>query len=128
MTSPPLSRERLLSRLGTSSKSQNRFVNGLTLEVELWILEFGVCPAKCFLSTARFDVWQVDCNWLKGEIHGKSGNFPSNFVEDLHLPPVANGQKIFQAVRSFPAEVQGDLGFQKGEKDGSACGTAKTSG
>ncbi len=60
-------------------------------------------------------VKQVDSNWLKGKIGGKIGNFPSSFVVDIPLPPIAPGQKVFLASRSFPAEVDGDLGFQKGE-------------
>ena len=52
---------------------------------------------------------------LQGELDGKVGNFPSSFVKELEVPSVKNGQKLFQATRSFPAEVHGDLGFQKGE-------------
>ena len=57
---------------------------------------------------------KVDDNWLKGSLHGKIGNFPANFVQTVQLPAISTGQKIFAATRSFPAEVAGDLGFQKG--------------
>ncbi len=59
-------------------------------------------------------VKQVDSNWSKGKIGGKIGNFPSSFVAAVPLPPITTGQKVFVASRSFPAEVDGDLGFQKG--------------
>ncbi len=57
----------------------------------------------------------MDSNWLKGQIGGKTGNFPRNFVTELSVPDVGPGDRLFQAVRSFPAEEQGDLGFQKGQ-------------
>ncbi len=56
----------------------------------------------------------VDANWMCGELNGQFGNFPASFIQPLHVPPIQHGQKLFLANRTFPAEVQGDLGFQKG--------------
>lgn len=59
-------------------------------------------------------VTQIDVNWLKGSLNGKVGNFPANFVKDVTLPAFTDEQTLFVAIRSFPAEETGDLGFQKG--------------
>ena len=58
---------------------------------------------------------QVDDNWLYGLHNGNKGNFPAGFVHHLELPRIETGQKVFLALRSFPAEVQGDLELRKGE-------------
>jgi hypothetical protein len=57
---------------------------------------------------------QVNADWLSGSLCGQHGNFPSNFVEDLHIPELLPGQKLFEATGTFPATVSGDLGFKKG--------------
>ncbi|XP_064634293.1 dynamin-binding protein-like [Lineus longissimus] len=58
---------------------------------------------------------QINADWLSGSLNGRLGNFPSNFVEDLHIPELTPGQKLFEAITTFPATVSGDLGFKKGE-------------
>ena len=58
---------------------------------------------------------QVDANWLCGRLDNRTGNFPSSFVQTLDLPQIQPGEKVFVALKSFQAEVQGDLGFQKGK-------------
>ena len=61
----------------------------------------------------------IDKNWLVGEKVGhenppRSGSFPGAFVEQLVLPSVRTGQKIFLAVEDFMAEQTGDLELAKG--------------
>ncbi|GFR63562.1 dynamin-binding protein [Elysia marginata] len=62
----------------------------------------------------------VDKNWLVGEkvsheVTAPSGSFPAAFVEQLVLPSVRTGQKIFLAVEDFMAEQTGDLELSKGD-------------
>lgn len=57
----------------------------------------------------------IDKNWLSGASRDKSGNFPTDFVDRIHLPSVINGQKVFAAVENFPAQQTGDLNFAKGK-------------
>ena len=63
---------------------------------------------------------KVDDNWAVGKCGGKTGTFPTNFVEvigggtksgDSGFKP---GQKVV-AIEAFTAAHDGDLGFDKGE-------------
>lgn len=62
----------------------------------------------------------IDKNWLVGEkvcheVPPPSGSFPAAFVEQLVLPSVRTGQKIFLALADFMAEQPGDLELSKGD-------------
>ena len=52
---------------------------------------------------------QVNNEWLKGQLNGKSGIFPISFVEKY-------GTQTTQAVFDFPAECAEDLGVKTGER------------
>lgn len=71
------------------------------------------------VSLTKGDVFKVtkviDKNWLCGSSKGKEGNFPTDFVEKLHIPVTEQGQKVFAAVENFPAQQDGDLDFRKGQ-------------
>ncbi|XP_066278054.1 dynamin-binding protein-like isoform X2 [Branchiostoma lanceolatum] len=60
-------------------------------------------------------VRQVNQDWLKGELDNMSGNFPSNFVEQVPVPAVRPGQRLAVGVEDFPAQQDGDLDIRKGE-------------
>ena len=67
-------------------------------------------------------VKQVNSNWLCGKLRGHQGNFPANFVQDVNLPNVGPGQKLFAAIKNFRAQEDGDLAFSKGKSVGIRAG------
>lgn len=70
------------------------------------------------LSLSVGDILRVtneDGNWLQGEaINGSSGLFPSNYVENIVLPDVRMGQRIYVALSDFQGDQAGDLELTKG--------------
>ena len=57
----------------------------------------------------------IDENWLYGSAYGREGTFPTNFVENIALPGLKPGQKLFAGIKDFVAQEHGDLGFKKGK-------------
>lgn len=58
---------------------------------------------------------QIDRYWTYGCCLGRYGNFPTEFVTKVPLPPFEPGQKLFVAMVSFIAEVSDDLTLTKGK-------------
>ncbi|CAD5123838.1 unnamed protein product [Dimorphilus gyrociliatus] len=59
---------------------------------------------------------QIDNNWLKGKIRGKSGNFPRSFVQMLNIPTnLPNGQKLFACCTDYHAQTPDDLTIIRGD-------------
>lgn len=58
---------------------------------------------------------KVDRQWLYGVSNRRTGNFPSNFVIELKVPPLQNAKELFAAANDFAAQEVGDLAFKKGD-------------
>lgn len=64
-------------------------------------------------------IGKVDESWQFGRNCSQSdrtGNFPTNFVEELKLPSLKRGQTVFLAIESFTGEVEDDLTFCRGKQ------------
>ena len=56
----------------------------------------------------------IDDDWLSGMCNGRLGNFPQNYVEAINLPSIQSEERIFVAIKNFPAEMHEDLALTKG--------------
>ena len=74
-------------------------------------------PGEISLSVGDVIQVQYDVNtdWVCGKLYGCVGNFPKNFVEPVPIPAISPGQKVFAAIKDFPNQVDGDLGFNRGK-------------
>ncbi|XP_030058784.1 dynamin-binding protein isoform X2 [Microcaecilia unicolor] len=57
----------------------------------------------------------VDDFWLFGNKEGITGQFPSSFIEQLTIPSLKHGEKLFACISDFTTYEPGGLSLQRGD-------------
>ncbi|KAM8836530.1 dynamin-binding protein isoform 1-T2 [Spinachia spinachia] len=67
----------------------------------------------------------VDEFWLLGNKDGITGQFPSTFVEEVTIPSIKPGERLFVCTNDFSSAESGDLSLKRGDVIvGEAAGSA----
>ncbi|XP_029465936.1 dynamin-binding protein isoform X3 [Rhinatrema bivittatum] len=79
---------------------------------------FDFCPSvseelPLFVGDVIEVLAVVDDFWLTGNKEGITGQFPSSFVEQLTIPSLKHGEKLFVCISDFTTHEPGGLSLQR---------------